>query len=72
MSDVAQGTAVAGGTRVAGETPVVQGTGRLVSNDVVGAYQHLTFEVPGLAEHARPGHFVALAVGGPTSANLLR
>jgi dihydroorotate dehydrogenase electron transfer subunit len=65
VSDVAQGAAV-------GAARVVQGTGRIVSNERVGAYHHLTFEVPGLAEHARPGHFVALAVGGPTSANLLR
>ena len=65
MSDVAQGTAV-------GDAAVVQGTGRLVSNERVGAYHHLAFEVPGLAEHARPGHFVALAVGGPTSANVCR
>ena len=51
---------------------VVQVTGELVATRRVGAYQHLTFVAPGIAELARPGQFVALAVGGPTSANLLR
>lgn len=40
-----------------------------------GDYVHLTFEVPasaGLAAAARPGHFVALTVGGPASSLLLR
>ncbi|MCA1781115.1 MAG: dihydroorotate dehydrogenase electron transfer subunit [Intrasporangiaceae bacterium] len=46
--------------------------GELIATRRVGAYQHLTFVAPGVAELARPGHFVALAVGGPTSANLLR
>jgi dihydroorotate dehydrogenase electron transfer subunit len=51
---------------------VVQVTGELIATRRVGAYHHLTFVAPGLAELARPGQFVALAVGGPTSANLLR
>ncbi|MEP6631100.1 MAG: dihydroorotate dehydrogenase electron transfer subunit [Lapillicoccus sp.] len=51
---------------------VVQVTGELVSNRRVGAYRHLTLTAPGVAQPARPGQFVALAVGGPTSANLLR
>ena len=51
---------------------VVQVTGELIATRRVGAYHHLTFVAPGVAEHARPGQFVALAVGGPTSANLLR
>ena len=51
---------------------VVQETGELVATRRVGAYHHLTFAAPGVVEHARPGQFVALAVGGPTSANLLR
>lgn len=46
--------------------------GELIASRRVGAYQHLTFVAPGIAELARPGHFVALSVGGPTSANLLR
>jgi dihydroorotate dehydrogenase electron transfer subunit len=51
---------------------VVQVTGELIATRRVGAYQHLTFVAPGVAELARPGQFVALAVGGGTSANLLR
>jgi dihydroorotate dehydrogenase electron transfer subunit len=60
---VTQGT-LAGG--------VVQVTGELIATRRAGAYHHLTFVAPGLAELARPGQFVALAVGGDTSANLLR
>lgn len=51
-------------------TPQV--TGELIANRRVGDYHHLTFAAPGVAERARPGQFVALAVGGDTSANLLR
>jgi len=51
---------------------VVQVRGELIATRRVGAYHHLTFVAPGLAELARPGQFVALAVGGDTSANLLR
>jgi dihydroorotate dehydrogenase electron transfer subunit len=51
---------------------VVQVTGELIATRPVGAYHHLTFAAPGLTEHARPGQFVALAVGGATSAMLLR
>ena len=47
-------------------------TGELVSNVRVGAYHRLTFLAPEVAEVAQPGQFVALAVGGDTSANLLR
>jgi len=46
--------------------------GELIATRRVGAYQHLTFVAPGVAELAKPGQFVALAVGGETSANLLR
>ena len=51
-------------------TPQV--TGELIATHRVGAYHHLTFVAPGVAELAEPGQFVALAVGGDTSANLLR
>jgi len=51
-------------------TPQV--TGELIATRRVGAYHHMTFVAPGVAELARPGQFVALAVGGDTSANLLR
>jgi dihydroorotate dehydrogenase electron transfer subunit len=53
-------------------TGVVQVTGKVLASRRAGAYQHLTFAAPGIAELARPGQFVALAVGGPMSANLLR
>ncbi|NLX00689.1 MAG: dihydroorotate dehydrogenase electron transfer subunit [Actinomycetales bacterium] len=51
---------------------VVSVTGELVATRRAGAYHHLTFVAPGIAELARPGQFVALSVGGPTSAHLLR
>jgi dihydroorotate dehydrogenase electron transfer subunit len=51
-------------------TPQV--TGELVSNRRVGAYHQLTFVAPDVAEVGEAGQFVALAVGGDTSANLLR
>jgi dihydroorotate dehydrogenase electron transfer subunit len=53
-------------------TGVVQVVGELIATRRVGAYQHLTFVAAGIAELARPGQFVALSVGGDTSANLLR
>jgi dihydroorotate dehydrogenase electron transfer subunit len=46
--------------------------GELIATRRAGAYHHMTFVAPGVAELARPGQFVALAVGGDTSANLLR
>lgn len=51
-------------------TPQV--TGELISTSRVGAYHHLTFVAPGVAELARPGQFLAMAVGDDTSATLLR
>ncbi|XVX21815.1 dihydroorotate dehydrogenase electron transfer subunit [Actinomycetota bacterium] len=54
------------------EPGLAQVTGELIATRRVGDYHHLTFVAPGVAEHARPGHFVALAVGGETSAHLLR
>ncbi len=51
-------------------TPQV--TGELIATRRIGAYQQLTFVAPGVAELAEPGQFVALSVGGDTSANLLR
>lgn len=77
----ASGSAVTGSSAAAAPTPaggrssasgVAQVTAELIATRRVGAYQHLTFVAPGVAEPARPGQFVALAVGGPTSANLLR
>jgi dihydroorotate dehydrogenase electron transfer subunit len=51
-------------------TPQV--SGELIATRRVGAYHQLRFVAPGVAELARPGQFVALAVGGDTSAYLLR
>ena len=38
----------------------------------VGDYFHLTLVADGIPERTRPGNFVALAVGGPSSGTLLR
>lgn len=51
---------------------VVQVDAEVLGNVAVGAYQHLTLVTPGLAEIARPGQFIALAVGDGTSSMLLR
>jgi len=50
----------------------VQVKGQIIAVRRVGAYQHLTLLAPGVAESARPGHFVALAVGGERTGMLLR
>jgi dihydroorotate dehydrogenase electron transfer subunit len=50
----------------------VQVRGEVLSIRRVGAYHQLTLVAPGVAEQVRPGHFVAIAVGGETSAHLLR
>lgn len=51
---------------------VVQVSGEVIAIRRAGAYHHLTIVAPGVAELARPGQFVAVAVGGLTSATLLR
>lgn len=50
----------------------VQVSAEVLSARRVGDYQHLTLLAPGVAESARPGQFVALAVGDEGSAMLLR
>ena len=50
----------------------LQVAGEILSTRRVGAYHHLTLVAPGIAERTRPGHFVALAVGGPRSSMILR
>ncbi len=50
----------------------VQVRGEVLSTRRVGEYHALTIVAPGLADGARPGHFVALAVGGENSSMLLR
>ncbi len=52
-------------------TPV-QVRGEVLSTRRVGEYHQVTIVAPGVAEQVRPGHFVAVAVGGETSAHLLR
>jgi dihydroorotate dehydrogenase electron transfer subunit len=54
------------------EHPPVQGLAVVVGSRPVSAYTELTLEAPDIAEVAQPGQFVAFAVGGPTSAMLLR
>jgi len=44
----------------------------LVSNKKVGSYHHMVFSVGDLAFQAKPGNFVAIAVGGPSSSMVLR
>jgi len=51
-------------------TTQVQAT--VLANEESGAYRHLTLAAPGVGEQARPGQFVALAVGGSPTAMLLR
>jgi dihydroorotate dehydrogenase electron transfer subunit len=50
----------------------LQVDGEVFSIKRVGDYHHLTIVADGIAERFRPGTFVALAVGGDTSATLLR
>jgi dihydroorotate dehydrogenase electron transfer subunit len=50
----------------------LQVAGQVLSVKRVGAYHHLTLTAPGIAERTRPGHFVALATGGPDSGLTLR
>jgi len=50
----------------------IQVRGEVFSLKRVGDYFHLTLVADGIAERTRPGNFVALAVGGETSAALLR
>ncbi|MFI0416943.1 dihydroorotate dehydrogenase electron transfer subunit [Spongiactinospora sp. 9N601] len=47
-------------------------TGTVLTTRRVDAYHALTVVAPGIAEHLRPGHFVAVAVGGPQSSMLTR
>ncbi len=53
-------------------TGVAHVCGEVIAAFPVGAYTQLTIAAPEIAALARPGQFVAVAVGGPTSATLLR
>jgi dihydroorotate dehydrogenase electron transfer subunit len=50
----------------------LQVKGEVLATRRVGAYHHLSLVAPGIADRARPGQFVALAVGGPDSGLVLR
>jgi dihydroorotate dehydrogenase electron transfer subunit len=50
----------------------VQVRGEVLKVQRVGAYHQLTVVAPGIADSAKPGHFVAISVGGDDSAMLLR
>jgi len=50
----------------------VQVRGEVLSLERKGAYQLLTLVAPGVAGSTRPGHFLAVAVGGADTALLLR
>jgi dihydroorotate dehydrogenase electron transfer subunit len=52
--------------------PAVQVKGEVLSVKQVGAYLAMTLVASGIAEHTRPGQFVALAVGGDDGSMLLR
>lgn len=55
-----------------GAVGAVQVKAEVLSIKRVGAYYHLIFTAPGIAERAKPGNFVAIAVGGSESSMLLR
>jgi dihydroorotate dehydrogenase electron transfer subunit len=50
----------------------VQMSTEVISNKKVGPYHHMVFAVGDMASHCRPGNFVAISVGGPQSALILR
>ena len=50
----------------------IQVDGEVVSMRRVGSYYLLSMTAPGIPEITKPGHFIALSVGGPNSAMLLR
>ncbi|HET7900736.1 MAG TPA: dihydroorotate dehydrogenase electron transfer subunit [Candidatus Nanopelagicales bacterium] len=55
-----------------GKQGPIQVTGEVLGLRRAGEYHVLTLTAPGIAELTRPGHFVALAVGGENSSMLLR
>ena len=50
----------------------LQVAGEILSIKKVGAYQAVTVIAPGIPELTRPGHFLAVQIGGPESSMLLR
>jgi len=53
-------------------TRPLQVLSEVVSLEPIGEYWHLVLSAPAIASQVRPGHFVALAVGGPYTSMLLR
>ena len=52
--------------------PVQVRTATVVANESAGTYRRLVIDAPAVAEWARPGQFVALAVGEEPTSTLLR
>ena len=50
----------------------IQKSVEVLSNKKVGSYHHMVFSVGEMALHAKPGNFVAISVGGASSAMVLR
>lgn len=50
---------------------VTRQLGRIISSRRLGAYSHIVISVPDIPSSAKPGNFVALAVGGPHSSMML-
>lgn len=57
---------------VQSKSGAIQVTGEVIGQRKAGDYHVLTLTAAGIPELAKPGHFVALAVGGPNSSMLLR
>ncbi|MDT4936915.1 MAG: dihydroorotate dehydrogenase electron transfer subunit, partial [Pseudonocardiales bacterium] len=53
-------------------TGPVQEVGEIFAVHRVGEYVQFTVVAPGIAQGFRPGHFVAVGVGGDNTAMLLR
>jgi len=53
-------------------TRAAQISAELISNKRVGSYHHMVFSVGDIAAQAKPGNFVAIAVGGESSSMVLR
>jgi dihydroorotate dehydrogenase electron transfer subunit len=54
------------------ETPPVQLRGEILSVQRIGVYTQFTVVAPDIATGFRPGHFVAVAVGGENTSMILR
>ncbi len=52
--------------------PPVQVQGEILTVKRMGAYWSMTVAAPGIAEQVKPGHFVAVGVGGAETSMLLR